>query len=166
MPNRRAWRPEYPSTHDSSSPPRPYNAWSPTFVPAPRNCGSSRASLICRVSNTFAFKTWRDRVTQFSILVKTKPPGVFFIPAVHHKLIYRNVIGLALRDKLGDEVGAQAFDAAFAAVAAFLNTAERRLRCRDRDRVDADHAGFQRIAYGRCGRVRRGESGGRKPELQ
>src|ERR1700728_1265132 len=51
-----------------------------------------------------------------------------------------------LRDELGDEVGAEAFGAALAAVTAFLDAAEWCLRRRDHHRVDADHAGFQRVA--------------------
>src|SRR6478752_3103063 len=63
-----------------------------------------------------------------------------------------------LRDELGDEIGAETFNAALAAVAGFLDAAERRFRRRDRDRVDADHAGFERVADrgGRRGRRREG----------
>src|SRR6478752_2580427 len=45
-----------------------------------------------------------------------------------------------LRDELGDKVGAQPLDAALAAVAAFLDAAERRLGRGDGNRVDANHA--------------------------
>src|SRR3954447_6216796 len=71
-----------------------------------------------------------------------------------------------LRDELGDEIGAEALDAALAAVPGFLDAAERRLRRRDRDRVDADHAGFQRVADRRGRRGRSGEGVGREPERQ
>src|SRR5262245_38185693 len=58
-----------------------------------------------------------------------------------------------LRDEFGVEVGAEALDAAFAAVAGFLDAAERRLRRRYRDRVDAHHAGLDRFADGGGGSV-------------
>src|SRR3954468_24004317 len=71
-----------------------------------------------------------------------------------------------LRDELGDQIGAETLDAAFAAMAGFLDAAERRLWRRDGDRIDADHAGLQRVADGGRGRARRGEGIGRKTELQ
>src|SRR5262245_20770284 len=59
----------------------------------------------------------------------------------------------ALRDEFGDEVGAETLDSALAAVAGFLDAAERRLRRRDRDRIDADHAALERVADRGGGRV-------------
>src|SRR5262245_8947328 len=51
-----------------------------------------------------------------------------------------------LRDELARQVGVEALDAAFMAVARLLDATEWRLGRRDRDTVDADHAGLQRIA--------------------
>ena len=45
-----------------------------------------------------------------------------------------------LRNELRVHIGVQALDAAFRAVAGLLDAAERRLRRRDGDAVDADHA--------------------------
>ena len=45
-------------------------------------------------------------------------------------------------------IGLQAFDAAFGAVAGLLDAAERRLRRRDGDGIDAHHAGLDGIADG------------------
>src|SRR5262245_13507237 len=52
--------------------------------------------------------------------------------------------GSRLRDELRHRVGFEPLDAAFTAVAALLDAAERRFRRRDRHRVDADHAGLER----------------------
>src|SRR6516225_2999192 len=71
---------------------------------------------------------------------------------------------LRLRDELGVEVGAEPFDAAFAAVAGFLHPTERRFRRRDGNRVDAHHPGRDRVADRGRGRVRTGERIGRQPK--
>src|SRR5574338_512789 len=47
---------------------------------------------------------------------------------------------LRLRNELDVHVGLQALNAAFGAVARFLDAAERRLRSRDGDAVDTNHA--------------------------
>src|SRR6185312_3914525 len=59
-----------------------------------------------------------------------KSPAIFFARAWDCS---------ALRDELRVQVGLQAFDAAFGAVARLLDAAKRRFRRRDSDAVDADH---------------------------
>src|SRR5262249_11549000 len=71
-----------------------------------------------------------------------------------------------LRDELARQVGIEALDAAFMAVARLLDAAERRLRGRDRHAVDADHAGLQRIADQVRGLRRRREGVGRQAVFQ
>src|SRR5262249_56105411 len=68
---------------------------------------------------------------------------------------------LRLRDEFLVGVGLESLDAAFVAVAAVLDAAERRLGCRDREAVHPDHARLQRLAdRGRgLGRAREGVSG-------
>ncbi len=53
---------------------------------------------------------------------------------------------LSLRDELRVHIRLQTLDAAFRAVARLLDAAERRFRRRNGDRVDADHAGLNRLA--------------------
>ena len=71
-----------------------------------------------------------------------------------------------LRDELGVEVGAEPFGTTLAAVAGLFHAAERRLRRRDRNRVDADHARLHGVADRGCGRVRTRKRIGRQAVLQ
>src|SRR5687768_7159757 len=61
-----------------------------------------------------------------------------------------------LAHELGRQVGLQAFDAAFVAVAAVLDAAERRLGEREAEMVDRDHAAVKLVGdrRGRLGRFR------------
>src|ERR1041385_4468566 len=73
---------------------------------------------------------------------------------------------LRLRDELLVHVDLEALDAALVAVAGILDAAERRLRCRDRDAVHADHAGLERIADRGRGLRRGCEGVSRQAELE
>src|SRR5262245_38949663 len=70
---------------------------------------------------------------------------------------------LTLRNEFGIEIGAKPLNAAFAAVAGFFDAAERRLRSRDGNRVDAHHARLHGFADGGRGRVRSREGIGSEP---
>src|SRR3569833_4795397 len=78
----------------------------------------------------------------------------------------RGASRLRLADELRVQVRAEAFNAAFGTVAGLLDAAERRLRRRDGDRVDADHARLDRVPDGIRRRARRGEGEGGKYELE
>ena len=110
-------------------------------------CDSGKLLPNSHASDTFAFKAWRANLARKIAarrfhFNKMKNRQDVSIPAVLCNSIVSGVS--ALRDEFGDEIGAQAFDATLAAVAAFLDATEWRLRRRDRDRVDADHGESRR----------------------
>src|SRR5665647_2888161 len=91
-------------------------------------------------------------------------PAISILKALDARL--RGHDSLSLANELRVHIGLQTFDAAFRAVAGLLDAAERRFRRRDRHRVDADHAGLDRIADGDGLRARGGEGIGGETERQ